>query len=90
MSTAAVTYERTDWPYVTVVSAAGHVHRATVDGWATRNPIRSGTIFRWYNGAVYSETVLVDDEGITWTRGWHDDASEAVQALLVARALVTR
>jgi hypothetical protein len=93
MSTAAVMDERTDWPSITVVSAAGHVHRATAQaGWwppAVAEP-KPGETFRWYTSAAYSELAHANDEGITWIRGWHDDDSEAVRAMLAARALVQK
>lgn len=74
--------ERNDWPYLTVVSIAGIVHRC-IEAFAGF----PGTTFRWTTSHGYSELALAADEGITWIRGWHDDDSEPVHAMLAARAL---
>lgn len=70
---------------ITVISAAGHVHRAQTRDDILGRPL--GGNFRWYSGTVYDELANHGDENLTWIRGWHDNDSDEVKALLVARAL---
>ena len=64
---------------ITVISEAGHVHRAEIDGLPQTGK------FRWYLLRVgYDELADVADEHITWIRGWHDNDSDEVKALLGA------
>lgn len=73
------------WPYITVLSINGKVHRAEAD-----NPLTHPSVapfFRWFQTWGYDEIAHVADEGITWIRGWHDDDSPEAQALLAIRAL---
>jgi hypothetical protein len=65
------------WPYITVVSMGGYSHLTEA-----QNLHAGSRTFRWYVSWGYSEVASIDDEGITWIRGWHERESAEVEALL--------
>lgn len=68
------------WPFITVLSLSGYSH-------LTEAGIVVKGLFSWHLSWGYSESASLDDEGITWIRGWHDRDSLEVNALKTAFAL---
>jgi hypothetical protein len=60
--------------------------RATIEKFLGCNA-QNTSCYRWHTDWTDGE-VFTDDEGTKWIRGWHEDNSTEVLALLAAAALV--